>query len=123
MGRSCNTTRGGFVLKAIPMPILDPETKGLIKLGLDQKRAIEEGWLDHEDAYNLPPSLRTRHSGGGAGGADAIGAIAVGAGIVAVIAFYLLAGALAGVVVRKVLFFEIGGFQLYVPIGLSVACL
>jgi hypothetical protein len=109
-----------FLLKVSPMPILDPETKGLIKLGLDQKRAIEEGRLDPNDAYNLPPSLRTR---GNSGGGDAIGTIVVGAGIIAIVAFYLLAGALAGVVIRKVLLFEVRGLQLYVPIGLSLACL
>jgi hypothetical protein len=112
-----------FLLKVNPMPILDPETKGLIKLGLDEKRAIDEGRLDPKDAYNLPPSLRTRNSGASSGGGDAIETIAVGAGIIVIIAFYLLAGALAGVVVRKVLLFEVGGLQLYVPIGLSLACL
>jgi hypothetical protein len=28
------------------MPILDPETKGIIEAALDEKRAIQEGRLD-----------------------------------------------------------------------------
>ncbi len=96
--------------------MLDPETKGLVKLGLLEKRLVENGKLDPKDATIF------RVASADTGASEAIKLAAIGVGYIGIVALLLLAGALGGLVVRQALLFEVGGLQLYVPVGLSIAC-
>lgn len=110
--------------------LMDPETDGLIKLGLRDIREIEAGRMKPEDSLYLPPGTTVKDgkvalppTGVGAAltlAAGAAGSVAIGYG-----AFTLggLALALLFAYARAGLIYEVRGVPLYLPLALAISCL
>jgi hypothetical protein len=103
------------------LPGLDPETKGLMRLALDEKRQVESGRLPLKDAKYLPEGTRLENGKVIISGAGPE-LFAMGASV-GVFALLILTGALIGSALRWFFVLEVAGVRVYLALGVGLACL